>query len=102
MKDESKAKWPDDMTALRIHNSYRISGENEWVATVNSIERNEALEARARQVRYLPKMVALLKRVATENNHVIRRYYDGRGDVPELTENAKAAKALLHDIGEVE
>lgn len=97
MKDTSKAKWPDGMTALRIHNSYRISGENEWVATVNSIERNEELEARARQVRHLPEMVALLKEIAEQS-----LFFENENGEYEVTEYHHEAQATLRSIGEVE
>lgn len=70
------------------------------IAKVVMAEKQQALFA-AKQICAIEEMVALLKQVATEKTGVITRYYDGRGDVEELSKNAVDARAILRKIGEI-
>lgn len=71
MKDESRAKWPDEMVAVEDKNIFHVDGFEKWIISdkshhvVNPIyDRCGIAEARAKQICALPEMVALLKEAA--------------------------------------
>lgn len=93
MKDESRAKWPEKMIGTRIVDDdgrrvYIICGQGTHDASVWS-EDTETIEARAKQVRALPAMVALLKLVE-------------RSGHPTPTNVSLKASDILAQIGEIE
>lgn len=101
MKDESKAKWPEKMIGTRIVDDdgrrvYIICGQGTHDASVWS-EDTDTIEARAKQVRALPRMVALLKGLAE-----MYVTYKQSGIESSLDDYYREAYEICRDIGEVE
>lgn len=101
MKDESRAKWPEHMIGTRIVDDdgrrvYIICGQGTHDASVWS-EDTETIEARAKQVRALPAMVALLKLISEQS-----LFFENEDGYYETTEFHDTAKSILAQIGEGE
>lgn len=101
MKDESRAKWEDE---LAITSAYKLDYINCWCAEVMHGDRIEAranalteeiAQARAKQICALPAMVALLKEISEQT------LYCDTGEY-EATDFHYDAKAILAQIGEGE